>query len=91
MRAVVFYIDSGGGSALASDLIWREVERVSSTADPASLSLEPGFNTYVRRAILPDHTETGIIQCRDGTFGKSGGIQGSCSGHGGNVRALYAH
>lgn len=26
--AVVFHVDSGGGSALASDLIWREVERV---------------------------------------------------------------
>lgn len=28
VRAVVFSVDSGGGSALASDLIWREVERV---------------------------------------------------------------
>ncbi|MEZ4302555.1 MAG: S49 family peptidase, partial [Polyangiaceae bacterium] len=26
--AVVFHVDSGGGSALASDLIWREVQRV---------------------------------------------------------------
>lgn len=26
--AVVLYVDSGGGSALASDLIWREVERL---------------------------------------------------------------
>ncbi len=26
--AVVFHVDSGGGSALASDLIWREVRRV---------------------------------------------------------------
>lgn len=29
-----------------------------------------------------------VVQCRDGMFGKSGGIQGSCSGHGGNSRAL---
>ncbi|MGH2452182.1 MAG: S49 family peptidase [bacterium] len=28
VKAVVFYVDSRGGSALASDLIWREVERV---------------------------------------------------------------
>lgn len=28
IRAIVFHIDSGGGSALASDLIWREVERI---------------------------------------------------------------
>jgi protease IV len=26
--AIVFYVDSGGGSALASDLIWREVARI---------------------------------------------------------------
>ncbi len=29
-----------------------------------------------------------VIQCRDGTFGKSGGLRGSCSGHGGNGRTL---
>jgi protease-4 len=28
VRAIVFSVDSRGGSALASDLIWREVERV---------------------------------------------------------------
>jgi protease-4 len=28
VRAVVFHVDSRGGSALASDLIWREVDRV---------------------------------------------------------------
>ncbi len=32
-----------------------------------------------------------VIQCRDGTFGKSGGIRGSCSYHGGNARPLYGH
>jgi protease-4 len=26
--AIVFFVDSGGGSALASDLIWREVKRI---------------------------------------------------------------
>jgi len=29
-----------------------------------------------------------VIQCQDGEFSKSGGIQGSCSYHGGNSRAL---
>lgn len=28
VRAVVFHVDSGGGSAIASEMIWREVERV---------------------------------------------------------------
>ena len=29
VSAVLFYVDSPGGDALASDLIWREVERIS--------------------------------------------------------------
>lgn len=45
----------------------RELERISAASDPESLPLEPGFNTYVRRAILSDGTETGIIRCRDGS------------------------
>lgn len=28
IKAIVFHVDSGGGSAVASDLIWREVTRV---------------------------------------------------------------
>ncbi len=32
-----------------------------------------------------------VIQCSDGMFGKSGGIRGSCSYHGGNSRPLYSH
>lgn len=32
-----------------------------------------------------------VIQCQDGEFSQSGGIQGSCSYHGGNYRPLYAH
>jgi protease-4 len=31
VKAVVFHVDSGGGSAVASDMIWREVERVGKT------------------------------------------------------------
>jgi hypothetical protein len=30
-----------------------------------------------------------VIQCKDGTFSKSGGVRGSCSSHGGNGRTLY--
>lgn len=32
-----------------------------------------------------------VEECQDATFSKSGGIQGSCSHHGGDWRALYAH
>ena len=45
----------------------HEVQRVSAASDPASLSLERGYNDYVRRAILADGTEAGIISCRDGS------------------------
>ena len=45
----------------------HELERISASSDPASLSLEPGYNDYVRRKFLPDRTETGVITCRDGS------------------------
>ena len=32
-----------------------------------------------------------VEECNDGMYGKSGGIQGSCSHHGGNMRPLYSH
>lgn len=32
-----------------------------------------------------------VIECQDGDYSKSGGIRGSCSHHGGDLRALYAH
>ena len=34
--------------------------------DPAKLSLEEGFNKYVRRTHLSDYTEMGIITLKDG-------------------------
>lgn len=30
-----------------------------------------------------------VIECSDGMYSRSGGIQGSCSSHGGNLRPLY--
>jgi hypothetical protein len=45
----------------------RELRRISAASDPASLSLEKGFNDYVHRTILADGTEAGIIRCRDGS------------------------
>jgi hypothetical protein len=32
-----------------------------------------------------------VMECQDAKFSKSGGIQGSCSQHGGNWRPLYSH
>jgi hypothetical protein len=45
----------------------REVVRISAVSDPASLTLEPGYNDYVRRTRLVGGTEAGIITCRDGS------------------------
>lgn len=45
----------------------RELQHVSSVSDPASLPLDRGYNDYVRRTILADGTETGIISFRDGS------------------------
>jgi hypothetical protein len=32
-----------------------------------------------------------VIECQDGTYSLSGGIRGSCSHHGGDLRPLYSH
>lgn len=32
-----------------------------------------------------------VMECQDAKFSKSGGISGSCSQHGGNLRPLYSH
>ena len=45
----------------------REVVRISAVSDPASLTLKPGYNDYVRRTRLAGGTEAGIITCRDGS------------------------
>jgi hypothetical protein len=43
------------------------LERISAASAPSSLTLQRGYNDYVRRAILTDGTEAGIISCLDGT------------------------
>ena len=53
---------TGCASRTRSDL-----ERISAASDPSSLTLQRGYNDYVRRAILADSTEAGIISCRDGS------------------------
>lgn len=32
-----------------------------------------------------------VVECHDGEFSKSGGVQGACSYHGGVLRPLYSH
>jgi len=43
------------------------VTRASIENDPDQMELSTGANKYIRRTILPDSTETGIIQISDGS------------------------
>ena len=38
--------------------------------DPSALTLDAGFNDYVRRSFLEDGTEVGIIHLKDGSTSK---------------------
>lgn len=67
VAAVVFYVDSGGGSALASDLIWREVVRLKRTkpvvAVMGELAASGGFYvlTHADHVVAAPTTLTGSI------------------------------
>jgi protease-4 len=66
-KAIVFYVDSGGGSALASDLIWREVVRIKAKkpiiAVMGALAASGGYYvlTHADRIIAAPSTLTGSI------------------------------
>ena len=51
----------------------------------------PGFCAYFNCIANFPNGRGYVIQCQDMTFSKSGGIQGSCSRHGGDLRPLYSH
>jgi protease-4 len=65
--AIVFFVDSGGGSALASDLIWREVARIRKSkpvvAVMGSLAASGGYYvlTHADHVIAAPVTLTGSI------------------------------
>lgn len=65
--AIVLYVDSGGGSALASDLIWREVRRVKAkkpiVAVMGSVAASGGYYvlTHANRVLAAPTTITGSI------------------------------
>lgn len=49
--------------------------------------------TTASQPAVPAATRTAtptVIQCQDGMFSKSGGIQGSCSYHHGNLHQLFS-
>lgn len=66
-KAIVFHVDSGGGSALASDLIWREVVRIGAkkpvVAVMGSVAASGGYYvlTHAKRVIAAPTTLTGSI------------------------------
>jgi protease-4 len=66
-EAIVFYVDSGGGSALASDLIWREIARIRSqkpvVAVMGTVAASGGYYvlTHAHHVIAAPMTVTGSI------------------------------
>jgi hypothetical protein len=46
------------------------LEGVRKQNDPVNMKLEAAYNDYARRAILPDGTETGVVQLKDGSTAK---------------------
>src|SRR5690625_1539072 len=73
-RAVVFHVDSGGGSALASDLIWREVkllaERLPVVAVMGGVAASGGYYvlTHATKVLAAPSTITGSIGVMSGHF-----------------------
>lgn len=73
-EAIVFYVDSGGGSALASDLIWREVVRIGKRkpviAVMGQLAASGGYYvlTHAQHVIAAPSTITGSIGVFAGKF-----------------------
>ena len=54
----------------AEDSTKNNLRVVAMENDPATLALERGYNTYIRRTFLKDRTETGIIDLKDGSSSK---------------------
>jgi hypothetical protein len=46
------------------------LKQVHRSTDPATLSLEPAYNHYAHRTFLPDGTEVGVVQLKDGSIAK---------------------
>lgn len=73
-KAIVFHVDSGGGSAVASDLIWREVkllaQRIPVVAVMGQLAASGGYYvlTHATRVLAAPSTITGSIGVVMGKF-----------------------
>lgn len=78
VKAVVFHVDSPGGSAIASDLIWREVVRVQRTKPVVvHMGNVAGSGGYyvscgARHIVAGSTTLTGSIGVVSGKFDASG-------------------
>lgn len=78
IKAIVFHVDSGGGSAVASDLIWREVARVQAKKPVVvHMSNMAGSGGYyiacgARHIVAGSTTVTGSIGVVAGKFDLEG-------------------
>ncbi|MBW2561790.1 MAG: hypothetical protein JRE40_13175 [Deltaproteobacteria bacterium] len=58
-------------SGCAKYLSKEPIHKLTLKLDPAKLTLEQGYNSYVQRIVLPeDEIETGIIKFKDGSSSK---------------------
>ncbi len=63
---------------------------------PGNLIYSPPGNFCTSRyftciSSFSSHTNGYVVECHDGDFSHSGGVQGACSYHGGEWRPLYSH
>ncbi len=75
VRAIIFRVDSPGGSAIASDIIWREIERAKSKGKPVIITMgnvaaSGGYwvSTNATKIVAQPATITGSIGVLGGKF-----------------------
>ncbi len=70
VKAIVLRVDSGGGSALASDLIWREVTRIEKPIVASMSDVAASGGYYISMGADKIYAEPGTIT---GSIGVTGG------------------
>ena len=67
MRGLLPLVAIAGLLVACQSSTFRKLKATSRVTDPAVITLQEGFNDYVRCARLDDGTQIGMIQCRDGS------------------------
>ena len=70
VKAIVLRVDSPGGSALASDIIWREITRIEKPVFPAWADIAASGGYYISMGCDKIYAEPGTLT---GSIGVVGG------------------